>query len=106
EDGIRDFHVTGVQTCALPIWSIEHLVQVSHEVTDALSVIGDITEQTNLLALNASIEAARAGEAGRGFAVVADEVRALALRTRSSTEQIRSTLESFTATVKIGRAHV
>src|SRR5690606_39637013 len=20
EDGIRDFHVTGVQTCALPIW--------------------------------------------------------------------------------------
>lgn len=79
--------------------SIEHLVQVSHEVTDALSVIGDITEQTNLLALNASIEAARAGEAGRGFAVVADEVRALALRTRSSTEQIRSTLESFTATV-------
>src|SRR5690606_39427824 len=21
EDGIRDFHVTGVQTCALPIWS-------------------------------------------------------------------------------------
>src|SRR5690606_39636541 len=22
EDGIRAFHVTGVQTCALPIWSI------------------------------------------------------------------------------------
>src|SRR5690606_41019186 len=22
EDGIRDFHVTGVQTCALPIWSM------------------------------------------------------------------------------------
>src|SRR5690606_39630986 len=22
EDGIRDFHVTGVQTCALPIWPI------------------------------------------------------------------------------------
>src|SRR5690606_40169581 len=21
EDGIRDFHVTGVQTCALPIWN-------------------------------------------------------------------------------------
>src|SRR5207302_6447206 len=21
EDGIRDFHVTGVQTCALPIWA-------------------------------------------------------------------------------------
>src|SRR5690606_41162993 len=24
EDGIRDFHVTGVQTCALPIWSESH----------------------------------------------------------------------------------
>src|SRR5690606_40484184 len=23
EDGIRDFHVTGVQTCALPIWSTD-----------------------------------------------------------------------------------
>src|SRR5215475_14222852 len=25
EDGIRDFHVTGVQTCALPIWSTSNL---------------------------------------------------------------------------------
>src|SRR5690606_6936862 len=24
EDGIRDFHVTGVQTCALPIWVSVH----------------------------------------------------------------------------------
>src|SRR5690606_39621631 len=23
EDGIRDFHVTGVQTCALPIWFVQ-----------------------------------------------------------------------------------
>src|SRR5690606_39738624 len=23
EDGIRDFHVTGVQTCALPIWTVK-----------------------------------------------------------------------------------
>src|SRR5690606_40103405 len=23
EDGIRDFHVTGVQTCALPIWGVD-----------------------------------------------------------------------------------
>src|SRR5690606_18660046 len=29
EDGIRDFHVTGVQTCALPIWLL------SKEVLDA-----------------------------------------------------------------------
>src|SRR5690606_39387764 len=25
EDGIRDFHVTGVQTCALPIWGLHEL---------------------------------------------------------------------------------
>src|SRR5690606_40245588 len=25
EDGIRDFHVTGVQTCALPIYIVAHL---------------------------------------------------------------------------------
>src|SRR5690606_40175337 len=24
EDGIRDFHVTGVQTCALPIYLVRH----------------------------------------------------------------------------------
>src|SRR5690606_40369091 len=27
EDGIRDFHVTGVQTCALPIWRRSLTVQ-------------------------------------------------------------------------------
>src|SRR5579883_399412 len=26
EDGIRDFHVTGVQTCALPIWPRNRLL--------------------------------------------------------------------------------
>src|SRR5690606_41161501 len=48
EDGIRDFHVTGVQTCALPIWT-------PHEVQDILGTkkgeffcrIYDITEQGN-----------------------------------------------------------
>src|SRR5690606_41175496 len=27
EDGIRDFHVTGVQTCALPIYPVGRLLQ-------------------------------------------------------------------------------
>src|SRR5690606_40506274 len=34
EDGIRDFHVTGVQTCALPIYEISwirYVVQVSSQ---------------------------------------------------------------------------
>src|SRR5690606_40952578 len=30
EDGIRDFHVTGVQTCALPIFETD---QVQHSMT-------------------------------------------------------------------------
>src|SRR5690606_39443710 len=39
EDGIRDFHVTGVQTCALPIFNIlpqpkpEQLVVVKKEIS-------------------------------------------------------------------------
>src|SRR5215510_10617868 len=33
EDGIRDGHVTGVQTCALPIWAaMERLIQASWEL--------------------------------------------------------------------------
>ena len=79
--------------------AVGHLTEASKGVAEALSVIGDITEQTNLLALNASIEAARAGEAGRGFAVVADEVRSLALRTKTTTEQINATLGKFHETV-------
>src|SRR5690606_9332418 len=31
EDGIRDFHVTGVQTCALPIWRMSTKTLTSAE---------------------------------------------------------------------------
>src|SRR5690606_40412386 len=39
EDGIRDFHVTGVQTCALPISS--QALRLWHDVTMSLVTDGD-----------------------------------------------------------------
>src|SRR5690606_39760721 len=49
-DGIRDFHVTGVQTCGLPIFIIKDLAK-EEEIIDvkanerALELLGDFTKQ-------------------------------------------------------------
>src|SRR5690606_40224588 len=37
EDGIRDFHVTGVQTCALPISGLETIQEMRDKVVELSS---------------------------------------------------------------------
>ena len=68
--------------------SIDSLSKRVKAIGTIISVINEVAEQTNLLALNSAIIAAQAGEHGKGFAVVADQIKRLAMRTRSSTEEI------------------
>src|SRR5690606_40951694 len=59
EDGIRDFHVTGVQTCALPIWTddfplairkkLQEVIELAHrEEVDAVLHGGDLFDRPDI----------------------------------------------------------
>src|SRR5690606_40265294 len=66
EDGIRDFHVTGVQTCALPIFALRETV---HRFVSGYSVFIEAArlvapvEQVDVMAVDG--KPMRAGEARR-----------------------------------------
>src|SRR5688500_19172501 len=64
EDGIRDYKVTGVQTCALPIFAasgLEPVVQRLHQSGVALLVV---TEEGAELLADEALEAVEVVEAG------------------------------------------
>src|SRR5690606_40986427 len=65
EDGIRDFHVTGVQTCALPIFMVDLAVprDIAPDVAELEGVYTyDVDDVQRVVSENA---AARAQEAER-----------------------------------------
>src|SRR5688500_20372875 len=78
EDGIRDYKVTGVQTCALPIWQVAIAATIVTAVLFDINVVQDIVEDHWLLrsAIAAAIVAStstiarseerRVGKEGRG----------------------------------------
>ena len=73
-------------------------------ISDAISVIDQISFQTNILSLNAAVEAATAGEAGKGFAVVAQEVRNLAARSADAANEIKTLVSNATAKANDGKS--
>ncbi|MCZ2722557.1 methyl-accepting chemotaxis protein [Marinomonas sp. 15G1-11] len=105
----KDLNLANNQTVATLNQSKDALIQLSHSVSNAFTIVDSIrsiAEQTNLLALNAAIEAARAGEYGRGFAVVADEVRSLSKKTQGSLEEITTIFSGLNNAEDALKAHL
>src|SRR5690606_40969116 len=49
EDGIRDFHVTGVQTCALPISLELHIKKIETEIEKNVELDEQLKSQSKLI---------------------------------------------------------
>ena len=67
---------------------MKKLGESSKQISQALSLIEEISLKTNVLAINASAEAERAGEYGKGFSIVAEQVSSLAKQSSAATKAI------------------
>src|SRR5690606_40173228 len=71
EDGIRDFHVTGVQTCALPIF-------VGVAVSGTKGVAVEVNSETDFVAKNEQFQGFVSNVAQVALNLGSDDVEALA----------------------------
>src|SRR5215510_3383284 len=106
EDGIRDGHVTGVQTCALPI--LEHLderylravgyaTKSKRNAFPKMVLIGDIVGDDEDAVARATSEVIRManGKSGEGFIAVSPEARKKFWLDRSRTAAISRHTNAF-----------
>src|SRR5690606_39863095 len=91
EDGIRDFHVTGVQTCALPIFGLaECLGDPDSAVRDGIAFEGlqhymrqNLLTRETLTALSANLQAKLTAPDPLGFQRPRSEERRVGKECRS-----------------------
>ncbi len=89
--GMNELKVVVAHTAVI----IQEVNAWGERVSSIVNIVDEIAEQTSLLALNASIISAQAGAHGKGFAVVSDEIKTLAVRTKTSTKEIRTLISDL-----------
>ena len=96
--------IKGQELASQTTASMDEINTQVNAISEAITVIDQISFQTNILSLNAAVEAATAGEAGKGFAVVAQEVRNLASRSAEAANEIKALVENATSKANEGKA--
>ena len=92
-DSILDLRTTVGDTAQ----KMQRLAESSQKISQAVTLIEEITLKTNVLAINAGAEADRAGEYGRGFSVVAEQVGILAEQSKAAIKEIASIVNGIQA---------
>src|SRR5690606_40050638 len=102
EDGIRDFHVTGIQTCALPIYRERQRVERTKAVeryTDAVEIKnGRCCSRIHAPSYSAAcVSGATGGDASRRLAITCRNVPRMPQIGRASRrERVRSYMRGVT----------